>query len=398
MESVDRNNSQQTVAQKNEAAVDRRKDEFIALLAHELRNPLSAVSGALQLLDRSERIPPSAKELYGVIKRQTLLMKTLIDELLDNSRIASGKIFLRKKRLNFATLARHTVADYRHCFEANQLTLETMISPEALWVKGDAVRLSQVMTNLLHNATKFTDPEGTIMVRVEGHGTYAEFSVCDSGIGIEPREVAAMFEPYRQSDSSRVRCKGGLGLGLSLSKRLIEMHEGMINASSEGLGCGSTFTIRLPLALAAPSEFRSPVSKSTVAIPSHRILIVDDRRDARFVLSELLKKLGQEVHEAESGMSALGVVETFRPEIIFCDIDLGDMDGYAVATAIRSNPSLAGVQLVALTGSSGAEYTARALEAGFDRLLTKPISYQKIRDLLLDGCVSSLKHDELKLT
>lgn len=390
MESLNGSNPQQTKIQSNEAGIDRRKDEFIALLGHELRNPLSAILGALKVLDHSQRITRTVKELHGVIKRQSLLMKTLIDELLDHSRSARGNIFLQEKRLDFAVLARHTISDYRHCLEANQLTLQTMVSPTALWVDGDAVRLSQVMTNLMHNATKFTDSAGTIVVCVKRRGAFAEFSIRDSGIGMVPTEVAAMFEPYRQSNSSRVRCKGGLGLGLPLCKQLIEMHKGIINAKSEGLGCGSTFTIRLPLSIAAPSEVHPLVPKSNVALHSHRILIVDDRRDARFVLSKLLKVLGQEVHEAETGMAALVAVETFRPEIVFCDIDLGDMDGYAVATALRLNRSLEGVYLVALTGSSGAEDKVRALEAGFDRHLTKPICHDQLRDLLLDESVRSL--------
>ncbi len=398
MELLNGSNPQQTKIPSNEADVDRRKDEFIALLGHELRNPLSAILGALKVLDHSKRIPRMTKELYGVIRRQANLMKTLADELLDHTRIARGKIFLQKKRFDFAALARHTIADYRHCFEENQLTLQTVVSPTALWVDGDAGRLSQVMTNLLHNATKFTDSEGTILVRVERQGTFAEFSIRDSGIGMVPTEVAAMFEPYRQSNSSRVRCKGGLGLGLSLCKRLIEMHEGIIIAESEGLGYGSTFTIRLPLSIAAPSEIHPPVPKSKVALRSRRILIVDDRRDARFVLSNLLKGLGQEVHEAETGMSALEAAETFLPEIVFCDICLEDMDGYAVAVAMRSNPALVGVQLVAVTGSGGEEDIERALAAGFDRLLSKPISYNQLRDLLLTEDVRPLNQHELALT
>lgn len=388
MDPVDSTTLRQYEAHNDEVQVDRRKDDFIALLAHELRNPLSAILGALQILDQSEGVPPKAKELHNVIRRQSQLMKTLSEELLDVSRIANGKILLQKKRLDFTALARNTIADYGHCFEAHQLKLETVVSPESLCVVGDGVRLSQVITNLLHNATKFSDSEGTIQVRVEREGTSVELSVRDIGIGMTPMEVSALFRPYWQASSTRVRCKGGLGLGLSLSKRLIEMHEGVIFATSEGLGCGSTFTIRLPLAEAIPRQLLVSVPQS-VSPQSHRILIVDDRRDARLVLSVLLKTQGQEVHEAETGTAALDEMETFRPEIVFCDIGLPDMEGYAVATAIRLNPALKGVYLVALTGSGGAEDKEKALAAGFDRHMTKPISYDQLRGILLGDSVGS---------
>ena len=245
------------------------------------------------------------------------------------------------------------------------------------------MRLSQVVTNLLHNATKFTDPGGTISVCVDCTETFAALSVRDTGIGMLSTEMAAMFEPFRQAESSRVRSQGGLGLGLALSMRLIEKHGGAIAAASEGLGCGSVFSIRLPLDRQVLPEASQPTIQVAATLASHRILIVDDRRDARLTLTVLLKQMGQQVVEAETGATALDIARNFHPEIVLCDIGLPDMDGYAVARAMRADAALHGAFLVALTGYGQADDRTRALKAGFDRHLTKPISHEQLQELLL---------------
>jgi PAS domain S-box-containing protein len=365
------------------ADVDRHKNEFLAVLGHELRNPLSDIVSAVQILEQLDCHDSTALRMQGVIKRQSLHMTKLIDDLLDISRIACGKILLQMGRLDLVALTRNAVADHQHHFDTNQLTLVLDLSSTPIWVVGDATRISQVITNVLHNATKFTDPGGTIAVCVNRSGTSAALSVRDTGIGLEPTELETMFEPFRQGETSQVRGKGGLGLGLALSLRLIEKHGGTITAASEGPGCGSVFSIRLPLDREILSEPLQTVAEVAVLPTSHRILIVDDRRDARLTLTMLLERMGQQVVQAENGVVALEAARSFHPEIVLCDIGMPDMDGYAVAKAMRADPALSGASLVALTGYGQAEDRQRALESGFDRHLTKPISHDQLMDLLL---------------
>lgn len=234
-------------AHRELADADHRKDEFLAMLGHELRNPLSAIVSAIQVLEQHSHIDPADSEMYSVIKRQSLHMTKLLDDLLDISRITCGKILLHIERLDLVALARNAVADHQHHLDAARQTLVLELPDAPMWVAGDATRLVQVITNLLHNATKFTNPFGTIWVRLHGDGTSVEVNVRDTGIGIAPTDLAAMFEPFRQAEASRVRSRGGLGLGLALARRLVEKHNGAITAFSEGLGCGSIFSIRLPL-------------------------------------------------------------------------------------------------------------------------------------------------------
>ena len=226
---------------------DCRKDEFLAMLGHELRNPLSDIVSAIQVLEQRRHRDPADREMHSVIKRQSLHMTKLIDDLSDISRIACGKIVLQMERLDLVALARDAVADHQHHLNAAQQTLIFELPDAPIWVAGDTTRLLQVITNLLHNATKFTDLGGTIWVRVHRDETSVAVSVRDTGIGIAPTDLAVAFEAFRQAESSRVRSRGGLGLGLALAKRLIEMHEGAITAASGGLGCGSVFSVRLPL-------------------------------------------------------------------------------------------------------------------------------------------------------
>jgi CheY-like chemotaxis protein len=262
------------------------------------------------------------------------------------------------------------------------LTLVVDLPKAPMWVLGDATRLSQVVTNLLHNAAKFTDPGGTVVVLARRSASSAVLSVRDTGIGIAPAELAHIFEPFRQAASNLVRSRGGLGVGLALATRLIEKHHGAMTAASEGLGCGSVFSIQLPLELGLASAPVIPTTEAAAPWMSHRVLIVDDRRDARLTLSTLLKRMGQEVVQAEDGAAAVHAAGDFHPDIVLCDIGLPDIDGYAVAQAIRANPLLDGVYLVALTGYGRAEDRARALAAGFDEHLAKPVGYGQLVDLL----------------
>lgn len=366
------------------ADIGRRKDEFLAMLGHELRNPLSDIVSAVQVLEVPGCPGPTVAEMNGIIQRQSQHMTRLIDDLLDISRISCGKIVLQMERLDLVLLARNAVADHRHHFGANRLTLVEEMPDAPVWVIGDITRLTQVITNLLHNAMKFNNRGGTIHVSVSRSEHWVVLSVRDTGIGMKSTDLMAMFEPFRQAESSAVRSKGGLGLGLALSLRIIEKHGGTITASSPGVGQGSAFNFELPLDGAAPLD-NLPGTTAEVTPLVQRILIVDDRRDARLTLTVLLQRMGQHVAEAETGAAALELASTFGPEIMICDIGLPDMDGYAVARAIRGDPALCDIVLVALTGYGQPEDLKRARQAGFDRHLTKPVSHDQLMEMVLSA-------------
>ena len=371
------------VAHDELADIDRRKDEFLAMLGHELRNPLSGIVMAVELLEQRGCLDPVAVEMHGVIRRQSQHMKKLIEDLLDVSRIACGKILLQMVRLDLVALTREVVDDHKQFIDANQLTLVFEHPDTPIWMVGDATRLAQVITNLLHNATKFTDPGGTICVCLNRSGESAVLKVQDTGIGIEPTELATVFEPFRQAESSRVRSQGGLGLGLALCKQLVEKHKGVITAASEGPGCGSVFRVQLPLDREVPNA-PQPATKSIATLTAHRILIVDDRSDARSTLEMVLSGMGQQVAQAESGAAAIATAKCFHPEIVLCDIGLPDIDGYDVARAMHADPLLNGVSLVALTGYGQAEDRDRAFKAGFVGHLPKPFSCSQLKEMLLE--------------
>jgi PAS domain S-box-containing protein len=363
--------------------IDHRKDEFLAMLVRELRNPLSDILSAAQILEQLSCHDQVAKDLNGVIKRQSLHTTKLIDDLLDITRIETGRILLQVARLDLVQLVQSVIADHLQLLDENQLMLIFEPPSTPIWVVADATRLAQVVSKLLHNATKFTDPGGTIEVSVNRMHTFAMISVRDSGVGMGPTELAGLFEPFHQAESSRVRSQRGLGLGLAISKRLISKQGGVITATSEGPGRGSEFSIRLPLDQGVVPELVQPVGQGAATLTPRRVLIVDDDRDARLTLSLLLARMDQQIAEAENGEAALDVAKNFRPEIVLCDICMPDMDGYTVARAMRADPVLKSARLVALTGYGQPEDRDQALKAGFDRHLTKPINYDQLRELLL---------------
>ncbi len=367
--------------------ISRNKDNFLAMLGHELRNPLSSVVSGLEALSTNELEESEERELFDVIGRQAKLMTRLVDDLLDLSRISAGKIKLRKKRFDLVKLVSQLIGDHRHHIESNQLSLTSELPPSPLWIVGDDARLSQVIKNLLNNATKFSDPGGLIQVTLESredesHQNQATIRVQDTGIGMDPETLETMFQEFRQADSSIARSRGGLGLGMALSRRFVEMHGGKISASSDGLGYGSCFTLELPIGKDQATAPEATKPSETVELKSHRILIVDDQRALRLPMKHLLKSLGQEVVEASDGTTALETAEQFRPEIILCDIGLPDIDGYAVARALRANSEFSGVLLVAVTGYGQDADRELAREAGFDRHITKPISIEALRDVI----------------
>jgi len=364
---------------------DRRKDEFLAMLGHELRNPLAPIRNAVHILNEKAGDDPVEQRARVIIERQVAHMTRMIDDLLDVSRISRGKILLRLHRLDLVDLVRVTAEDHRNELESAGLTLELDLPTDPVWVDGDPTRLSQALGNLLHNARKFTDPGGVVTLRAtEETSKAAAVVLCDTGIGMEPHMVERLFETFSQADSSLDRSRGGLGLGLALVRGLIEQHGGSVKADSDGPGCGSRFTLRLPRA-AEPGSAAEP-EPAPPARRGRRILIVEDHRDAAESLQMLLELSGHEVETAPDGRSGLDAARRFQPDVVLCDVGLPNgMNGYDVARALRAEPALRSCLLVALTGYGQAEDQRLAHEAGFDQHLTKPVDLVVLERVLGAG-------------
>ncbi len=315
---------------------DRRKDDFLALLGHELRNPLAPIRNAVHLLSLQPDDPAIVANARDMIGRQAAHMTRLVDELLDASRIARGKIQLRPERLDLAALVRTAAADQRLQLDTAGLTLEVGVPESPLWIHGDATRLTQVLGNLLDNARKFTDRGGRITVRLTQEGDRAVIAVTDTGIGITTDALPRLFEVFSQIDAGIDRSKGGLGLGLAVVKGLVELHGGSVAALSDGPGHGCTFLVRLPLAATDPAQrLHAPHGRRTGR--SLRILVVDDNVDAADSLALLLRSDGHQVETVHDGPAALELSPRFHPEVVFMDIGLpGGMDGYEAARRLRA--------------------------------------------------------------
>jgi PAS domain S-box-containing protein len=361
---------------------DRRKNEFLAMLSHELRNPLAPIRNGLYILERAVAGGDQARRAQDVMARQVEQLARLVDDLLDVTRVTRNKIELQRQRLELNELVRRTLEDYRPTFDEAgvQLELESDVAP--LFVDADWNRIAQVIGNLLQNAAKFTPRGGRVSVSVSGDraaGT-AAVRVADSGVGMTPETLACIFEPFTQADSSLDRNLGGLGLGLALVKGLVELHGGAVAAESEGLGRGSAFTVRLPLEpvgeapRAAERQARAPARR--------RVLVIEDNRDGAETLRQLLELEHQEVAVAHDGLEGLAKAHSFRPALILCDIGLPGMDGYEVARALRADQALANAVLVALSGYALPEDLQRAASAGFDRHLAKPARLEDLEALL----------------
>jgi PAS domain S-box-containing protein len=360
---------------------DRRKDEFLAMLAHELRNPLAPIRNATQVIKLIGPADPNLAKARDMIDRQVAHVARLVDDLLDVSRITRGKILLRKERLHLVPLVRAAVEDHRALLEGTGLTLSVELPAGPLWVEGDPTRLAQVVGNLLHNANKFTDAGGHVAVRLAAETNEAVLSVRDTGIGMGEDILARLFEPFSQADRSLDRSRGGLGLGLALVKGLAELHGGGVRAASAGPGKGSEFTVRIPLSRRA-GRVIAPGGAGAPGRPL-RVLVIEDHLDAAESLRMLLQLSGHEVAVAHAGKIGLELARSFRPDVVLCDIGLpGGMDGYAVAAAVRRDPELATLPLIALSGYGQEEDQRRARQAGFDRHLTKPVDPRLLEQLL----------------
>ncbi|MDI1450453.1 ATP-binding protein [Polyangium sp. 6x1] len=372
----------------------RRKDEFLAMLGHELRNPLAPIRTAVKVLDMQAGRSPEGRKTLAMIERQVAHMARMIDDLLDVSRISRGKLELRKEPCDVVQIVRDVAHDYASIVSGNGLTLSLSLPEEPRWVEGDPTRLSQVVGNLLHNAVKFTDAGGRIDVKVdEAPGTNQVcIAVSDTGIGMDASMLGRLFETFSQADRSLDRSRGGLGLGLAVVKGLVELHGGTVEAHSEGPGRGSTLRVRLPLsteaALAAPLP-SAPEPRQTDG--PLRILVIEDNHDTANILQNLLVLLGYRTEVAYTGPAGLEAAKRTRPDVVLCDLGLPDMDGYAVARALRGLPTTAGSYLIAQTGYGGAEDRRRALAAGFDAHMTKPIDPAELERVL--SSVAAMRHE-----
>jgi PAS domain S-box-containing protein len=363
---------------------DRRKDEFLAMLAHELRNPLAPIRNAVHIF-RGKGLPvPELQWATEVIDRQVHQMTRLVDDLLDVSRITRGKIELRKQRVDLATIVNSAVEASRPLIEKWSHELTVTVPPQPIYLEADPARLAQVLSNLLNNAAKYTDQGGRIGLTVERQGGQVLIRVRDNGIGISAEMQSRVFDLFTQVDLSVERSEGGLGIGLTLAQRLVEMHGGSVEARSDGPGKGSEFIVRLPMAgdLQRKGPQGTAGGEELAAPPAQRILVVDDNRDAADSLGMLLRMMGNEVHTAHDGLEAVGAVATFQPDVVLLDLGLPKLNGYEVARRIREQEGGADILLVALTGWGQEEDRRRSREAGFDRHMTKPVEFDTLRKLL----------------
>jgi signal transduction histidine kinase/response regulator RpfG family c-di-GMP phosphodiesterase len=362
---------------------DRRKDQFLAMLSHELRNPLAPIRNSLYILDRAKPGGEQARRAQSVIDRQVGHLTRLVDDLLDVTRISRGKIRLQRERLDLSDLVRRAVEDYRDAFTQNQLTLGLSRPKGALWVNADPTRIAQVVGNLLNNACKFTPAGGKTTVSLERNAGLGQavLKVRDTGIGIAPEMLPHLFEAFAQADTTLDRSSGGLGLGLTMVKGMVEMHGGTVSAESPGLGEGTEFMVRLPMESADVSA-ETPPGRRAVHEGPRRVLVIEDNVDAAESLRELLELDQHTVEVAFSGWEGLAKARSFGPDIVLCDIGLPGMDGYEVARAMRKDPTLRDAGLVALTGYAAPEDIAKAQDAGFDAHLAKPPSPQKLTQVL----------------
>jgi two-component system CheB/CheR fusion protein len=368
---------------------DRRKNEFLAMLSHELRNPLAPIRNSLFILDRSAPGGEQARLAQSVIDRQVGHLTRLVDDLLDVTRISRGKIDLRREPLDLVDLVRRTVEDYRDTFAKSDVELELSLPGGALWIDADPTRIAQVIGNLLSNSAKFTPAGGSTTVSLHPNPDLeqAVVRVRDTGIGISAEMLPRVFEPFTQADATLDRSRGGLGLGLTMVKGLVEMHGGEVSVQSEGIGKGAEFTVRLPLDLSRLARAAAGSSARAERV-SRRVLVIEDNLDAADVLRVVLEMGGHEVAVTFSGPEGVERARSFRPHVVLCDIGLPGMDGYEVARAMRRDPALRAARLVALSGYAAPEDIDKARGAGFDAHVAKPLNPQRLEEVLAGKTLS----------
>ncbi|MEP6847714.1 MAG: PAS domain S-box protein [Acidobacteriota bacterium] len=362
---------------------DRRKNEFLAMLAHELRNPLAPIRNSIQVLRATNDGLGAPLE---IMDRQVGQLVRLVDDLLDVSRITSGKIELRRERIDLNAVILHTAEAARPSCESGGVDLEISLPERPIWLIGDPARLTQSIGNLLNNSCKFTDKGGSIHLTLESNDQHALVKVRDTGIGIAPEKLSRIFEMFVQADTSLERATSGLGIGLTLVKNLVEMHGGTVEARSEGLGHGCEFVLELPLVAVETPEAKAEnlVDEGSKGPAGKKILVVDDNVDSAESLTVLLRLSGHDVRLAHDGIEAVKISDEFRPDVILLDIGLPRLNGYEAARVIRRRPWGDGVQLIALTGWGQKEDRERSKDAGFDIHLVKPVDHDELFKLLSD--------------
>lgn len=362
---------------------EHRKNDFLAMLSHELRNPLAPIRNSLFVLDRAATGGEQAQRAKAIIERQVTQLSRLVDDLLDVTRISRGKLQVQRSRLEVVDLVRRTVEDHRSMIADAGLHLDLGTTPQPMWINGDAARLSQAIGNLLSNAIKFTHRGGHVFVQLEQDTgrNLALIRIRDDGAGIDPSVLPHLFEPFAQGEHTLDRSRGGLGLGLALAKGLVEQHGGELHGTSDGPGKGAEFTICLPLADPFPPAI-APTTGSSTQIERRRVLVIEDNVDAAESLRTALEFDEHEVEVAHTGTEGLKKIRAFRPDVVLCDIGLPELDGYGVARAVRADPELRDVPLVALTGYALPEDLAKARKAGFDRHVAKPPTMELLAEIL----------------
>ena len=367
-----------------DAEASRRKSEFLAVLAHELRNPMAPIRTGLEIMRLRADSPETIERVREMLERQTRQMTHLIDDLLDVARVTSGKIEIRKQLVDLNRVAASAVETSTPMIQGARHVLDVSMWGEALLLEIDPTRIAQVVNNLLTNAAKYTPPGGRIALAVRKEGREAVIAVTDSGVGIPPEHQDSIFEMFNQVGRNMGLAQGGLGIGLSLVRQLVALHGGRVSAASPGVGQGSTFTVRLPLGVQAEGNGGDPAlpERRTAQRRTFRILVVDDNTDAAESLSLLLQLNAHEIRTATNGRDALEIAREFRPDIGFLDIGMPGMTGFELASRLRAMPELAGMTLVAVTGWGSEDDLARSREAGIDHHFTKPIAAETVSGLL----------------
>ncbi len=360
----------------------RRRDQFLAMLAHELRNPLAPILNAASILRHQKPDDPASRRATEVIERQGRQMARLLDDLLDISRVTRGTIQLLKQSIDFCEIVREAAQACAPYLEVRKQELSTSLPPYHLWLEADPTRIEQVVVNLLNNAAKFSKPGGLIRLSVFADGSQVVLRVRDTGRGMSPDMLSRVFDLFVQGDASLDRSQSGLGIGLTLVKNLVEMHGGTVTASSAGLDQGSEFVVRLPLAVLLEAQPVPEIEDGSPAGEGLRVLIVEDIKDNREMLRDLLRLWGHQVEVAEDGNEGLESIRRLRPDIALVDIGLPGLDGFQVAQEVRTDPELGQTMLVALTGYAQPEDRRRAQAAGFDAHLVKPVNLDELGRIL----------------
>ncbi len=364
---------------------DRRKDEFLAMLAHELRNPLAPIANAAQMLCLwSQGASDEIRSACDVVDRQVRQMSRIVDDLLDISRITRGKINLQKTVIEVSSIISAAVETSRPLIESRKHKLNIALASEALKIFADVTRMAQVITNLLNNAAKYTEEGGEIWLGVDRDGSTATITVRDNGVGIPAELLPLVFDLFTQADRTIDRSQGGLGIGLTLVRSLVELHQGSVSASSKGPGQGSQFVVRLPLVTGSQAAGNDSSTVTYGAPPAfpQRVLVVDDNIDSATTLALMLKAMGHEAAVSHDGPTAIETAYTFRPTLVLLDIGLPAMNGYMVAKHLRKIPALRGAVLAALTGYGEDQDRQRSKEAGFDRHFVKPVRIAALQELI----------------